>query len=146
LRRARPPKVKILLERRIEMIKRTEKGAYKVIGVDPVIDKITFSSVLLDGLYAVPYYKIYEQEPGDKAIAKIVLIDLVKRRGITQIAKELEVDYTTVWRNYYKSGAKIGVRLANEILKTDPTIKLARVALQACRNEHLIREWGGCDD
>lgn len=128
------------------MIKKTEKGAYKVIGVDPVIDKITFSSVLLNGLYAVPYYKIYEQEPGDKAIAKIVLIDLVKRRGIAQIAKELKVDYTTVWRNYQKGGAKIGARLANKILKTDPTVKLARVALQACRNEHLIREWGGRND
>lgn len=49
----------IYLERRIEMIIRTEKGDYKVIDVDPVINKITFSSVLLDGLYAVPYYKIY---------------------------------------------------------------------------------------
>lgn len=128
------------------MIKRTEKGAYKVIGIDSVIDKITFSSVLLKGLYAVPYYKIYEQDPDDKAIAKIALLDLVQKRGVTQIAKELKVDYTTVWRNYHKSGAKISARLANEILKTDPTVKLARVALQACRNEHLIREWGGRDD
>lgn len=136
----------IYLERRIEMIIRTEKGDYKVIGVDPVIDKITFSSALLNGLYVVPYYKIYEQEPGDKAIAKIVLLYLVKKRGITQIAKELKVNYTTVWRNYHKSGAEIGTRLANEILKTDPTAKLVRVALQVCRNEHLIREWGGRDD
>ena len=128
------------------MIVRTEKGDYKVIGVDPVIDKIDFSSVLLNGLYAVQYYKIYEQEPGDKAVAKIALLDLVQKRGITQIAKELKVDYTTVWRNYHKSGAEIGKRLANEILKTDPTAKLALVALQACRNEHLIREWGGRDD
>lgn len=123
------------------MIKKIKNNGYQVTDVDPVIDKIVFNGVLLNGLYAVPYFKMYLQDPCDKTIATIALIDLVQKHGITYVADKFKVNYTTIWRNYEKTGTRIGPRLTSKILKTDPTIKLARVALQACRNEYLIKEW-----
>lgn len=128
------------------MIKKIENNGYKVTDVDGVVDKIVFNGVLLNGLYAVPYYKLYLEDPDDRTIATIAFLDMVQKHGINHVAKQFKVNYTTIWRNYLKTGTRISTRLTNEILKTDPTIKLARVALQACRNEHLINEWSGSHD
>lgn len=118
------------------------KNGYKVTGVDNVVNKIVFSDALENLWYTVAYYKLYVKDPTDKAIAKIVFIELVKKQGMTKLAKKFNVDVSTICRNYHKKGTRISPRLTNAVLKTYPIeIKKARVVLQACRNEYLVQEW-----
>lgn len=118
------------------------ENGYKVTGVDNVVDKIVFSDVLDNLWYAVPYYKLYVKDPTDKAIAKIVFIELVKKQGMAKLAEKFNVDVSTISRNYHKKGTRISPLLTKAVLKTYPIeIKKARVVLQACRNEYLVQEW-----
>lgn len=118
------------------------ENGYKVTGVDNVVDKIVFSDVLHNLWYAVPYYKLYVKDPTDKAIAKIVFIELVKKQGMAKLAEKFNVDVSTISRNYHKKGTRISPLLTKAVLKTYPIeIKKARVVLQACRNEYLVQEW-----
>ena len=118
------------------------ENGYKVTGVDNVVDKIVFSDVLNNLWYTVAHYKLYVKDPTDKAIAKIVFIELVKKQGMAKLAEKFNVDVSTIWRNYHKKGTRISPRLTKAVLKTYPIeIKKARVVLQACRNEYLVQEW-----
>ena len=119
------------------------ENGYKVTGVDNVVDKIVFSDALSNVWYTVTYYKLYVKDPTDKAIAKIVFIELVKKQGMAKLAEKFNVDVSTIWRNYHKKGTRISPRLTKAVLKTYPTIEIkkARVILQACRNEYLVQEW-----